>query len=592
MTRPRSLQWVFLGACLAVVLTTVLFVAFLLQYSQRSQLVDGFRDSVLQQVTLLTELAAEQWRPDMDPEAADALADELGRLTGMRVSLISPNGKVIGDSGVATDRLGRLEDHSTRPEVMDARSVGRGWSLRRSSTLGVDLLYAAGLIGPPASPRLIVRLAVPLASVEEVVDRNRSLVILATGLGVLLSLLISWFVARRLSRPVRELTETALQLARGNLGHRSRLYPSNEIGELARAFDTMAGNLQKQMEAVTRAKGRLEAILKGMGEGVLVLTGSGRVFLTNDALARMFDLGGSGEGRQPSELIRNADLLEALRSVLGGERYAALEMITPDPGALDLEVHIAGLSEEGGGGAVAVFRDVSERKRAERVKRDFVANVSHELRTPLTAIRGSAETLLGGGLNDPGHARRFAEMIERHAVRLQNIVDDLLDLARIESGGAAAVERTPVGVAELVREALASVTALAGERGVDLKMSLTGRDFTFPADRRLMIEALVNLLGNAVKYTEKGGSVGITAKRTGNLVWLSVADTGIGIAPEHISRLFERFYRVDKNRSRSQGGTGLGLAIVKHIAQVHHGTVEVSSQPGRGSTFSLLLPAE
>jgi two-component system phosphate regulon sensor histidine kinase PhoR len=295
-------------------------------------------------------------------------------------------------------------------------------------------------------------------------------------------------------------------------------------------------------------------------------------------------------GRTPTEILRNADLQEAIQRVLWGEPHLSLEIRTLGIYPKVLEVHVVGLSDkERQTGAVAVFHDVTERKRLEEVRRDFVANLSHELRTPLTAIRGAVEALRGGGVDAPQHAKRFLEIMERHVVRLQGLLDDLLNLARIESREAHP-KREEIRGSQLAENVLASVAELASSRGIDLVSELPEQEITIRGDRQQLEQALVNLLDNAIKYTERGGTVTLRMDREGEKVRVLVKDTGIGIAPDHLPRIFERFYRADKARSRELGGTGLGLSIVKHIVQSHGGRVEVESFPGMGSTFRIILP--
>ncbi|MEW5914563.1 MAG: ATP-binding protein [Thermodesulfobacteriota bacterium] len=591
MKRGLSSQSWILGGCLVVVLCTLVFVGLLLEHSLGQQMVANIRESLQPEIRALHALVADRWRPEKGIAQSDALAEELGRIVGARVTLITPEGRVVGDSEVPTAKLTGLDNHASRPEVKEALSKGQGYSLRYSTTLNKELMYTALLLERPEGGRLVVRMAVPLLHVEQTLAQTRRLVLWAVFLGVLLSIGAAYLVARGLSRPVQELTKTAAAIAGGDLSQRFRRYPRHEIGALGRAFDQMADNLQSKINDLTRSRDRLEAILRGMVEGVLVTDDQGHILLANRALKQMLSLSVDPLSRLPSEIIRNAELIEALEEVLAGKDYVLREISTLGEPPRHLEAHVVHLSYPGGqAGVVCVLHDVTERKRVEKMRRDLVANVSHELRTPLTAVRGAAETMLDGALDSPQYARHFAELILRQSQRLERLVQDLLELARLESGEAAPRLQT-IQAAELADQALDAVGQAAAAAGVELERRLPKEPLTFKADPRQLEQALLNLLDNAVKYSRQGDKVTLSMERGLDEVVIKVSDTGPGIAAEHLPRIFERFYRVDTNRSRELGGTGLGLAIVKHIAQGHGGRVAVESTLGRGSTFRLILPA-
>ncbi|MCA1987817.1 MAG: HAMP domain-containing protein [Desulfarculus sp.] len=591
--KPRlSFQTRVLIGGLAVVLCTLLFVAVLLERSLGERILSQVQGGLEKQLTLAVDLVSDRWRPSQGLDASENLAEDLGRKLGLRITLITPQGLVVGDSEVGRADLERLENHARRPEVVAAMTSGQGSSIRYSSTLGVDLLYVAGLVGDPSRPGLVVRLALPLSELNRTLTGVRRLVLGAMLLGVLLSVGVAFFMARGISRPLKDLTRTAQIIASGDLSPRVRRYPRHEVGDLGRAFDRMADTLQQKIEDITAAHDRQDGILSAMMEGVMLVDPEGRILLVNQALMRLLDLTRDPVGLTSSEMVRNPDLQDAVGAVLAGQPYQSREIRTLGSNPRHLEVHVARLAGDGpqAGGAVAVFHDISERKRVEKMRRDFVANVSHELRTPLTAIRGSAETLLDGALESPHYAKHFVEMIERHTQRLQRLVEDLLDLARLESGQAPP-KKDAVDAAELADAVLATFSDLAAEKGLELTRSLPREGLKLWGDRRQLEQAVLNLMDNAIKYTQPGGKVGLSFRAGEGGSVIAVSDTGPGIDPQHLPRLFERFYRVDKDRSREMGGTGLGLAIVKHIVQAHGGSLEVDSQPGRGSEFRLIIPA-
>ncbi|MBU1276556.1 MAG: HAMP domain-containing protein [Proteobacteria bacterium] len=589
--KPRlSFQGWILGGCLVVVVCTLVFVAVVMERSLSSHMLELVRSSMQREILTVREVVRDRWRPGEGIPAADRLADELGRIVGSRVTLITPQGKVLGDSRMPQGEVPGMVNHADRPEIVQAMAQGEGSAVRYSSTLGFDLMYTALRLDGPNGQKLLVRLALPLSQVQQALSRTRGLVLWAMFLGVLLSIGVAYLVARGISRPVQQLTRTAASIAAGDLSRRFTRYPRHEIGELGRAFDQMADNLQSTIDDITQSRDRLEAILRGMVEGVLVIDNDGYVLLANQALMKMLELKAVPPGRLPSEIMRNADLLEALDEARAGREYVWREIKTLGATPRHLEAHVVRISGEASGpGMVCVLHDITERKRLEKTRRDLVANVSHELRTPLTAVRGAAETLLDGALDSPQYARHFAELILRQSHRLERLVQDLMELARLESGESPPRPR-PINAAELTDSVMEAVTDLAQAQNTELERRLPREPLVFAADARQVEQAVLNLLDNAIKYTGQAGRVTLAMEARDQEVIISVSDTGPGIAAEYLPRLFERFFRVDTNRSREMGGTGLGLAIVKHIAQVHHGRVEVDSAPGRGSTFRLILP--
>ncbi|MBU4565402.1 MAG: HAMP domain-containing protein [Desulfarculus sp.] len=590
MKARLSFQGWILGGCLVVVVCTLVFVAVVMERSLSSHMLELVRSSMQREILTVREVVRDRWHPGEGVRAGDKLADELGRIVGARVTLITPQGKVVGDSQMSRDKVPEMVNHADRPEIVQAMKEGEGSAVRYSSTLGLDLMYTALRMDGPGDETLLVRLALPLSQVQQALSRTRGLVLWAVFLGVLLSVGVAYLVARSLSRPVQQLTRTAASIASGDLSRRFTRYPRHEIGELGRAFDQMADNLQSTINDITHSRDRLEAILRGMVEGVLVIDNDGQVLLANRALMKMLELKSVPPGRLPSEIIRNADLLEALDEARAGREYVWREIQTLGNTPRFLEAHVVRISNEAAGpGMVCVLHDITERKRLEKTRRDLVANVSHELRTPLTAVRGAAETLLDGALDSPQYASHFAELILRQSHRLERLVQDLMELARLESGESPPRLR-PIDAAELTDSVLEGVIDLAQAQGIELERRLPREPLVFAADARQVEQAVLNLLDNAIKYSGQGGRVTLAMEEKNDEVVISVSDTGPGIAAEFLPRLFERFYRVDTNRSREMGGTGLGLAIVKHIAQVHHGRVEVSSAPGQGSTFRFILP--
>ncbi|OGG54902.1 MAG: hypothetical protein A3F84_27245 [Candidatus Handelsmanbacteria bacterium RIFCSPLOWO2_12_FULL_64_10] len=556
----------------------------------------------------------------------DAVADSLGLLTGVRVTLIDRSGTVLGDSGVEGPALPGVENHAGRPEVREALASGVGSDVRRSATVGVDLLYVALLVPEASQAVRVVRLAAPLTDVQKILDQIRDTLLIASLWGLLLSLVLCYGASYVISRPIRTMTSVARDMARGDFSARAYAPSSDELDSLARALNEMSSQLKARIDQITEEKSLLEAVLASATEGILVTDERGSVLSANAALRDLFQAPPSSPvvGRPSIEVVRNPDVQDAIERTLRSGEETVREVALLSPAERRLEAHFNPIRlHDAVIGSVGIFYDVTEMRRMERMRRDFVANVSHELRTPLTAIKGCAETLADGALDDRGAAHRFVGTIRSHADRLSALIDDLLSLSRIESG-AQEVRRVSQPIQPILRSAVQVVEAAAMQKRITLQTGVPDALPDIPCDETLIEQALVNLLDNAVKYTQEGGRVGIEARivhgqgetekrRNGETErgergnspiprfpdspapgWVEVAvkDTGIGISPEHLPRVFERFYRVDRARSRALGGTGLGLSIVKHVVEAHGGSVRAESEVGKGSVFKILLPVD
>jgi two-component system phosphate regulon sensor histidine kinase PhoR len=516
-----------------------------------------------------------------------------------------------------------MDNHATRPEVLQALAKGSGQAVRFSRTVDRDLVYFAQVVPQPDRDRLILRLAIPVGEIIHSFSRFRrdflgvALVSLAAAAGIALL----W--ARRITQPLRQMAGFAQAVARGELGHRLPVRSRDELGDLAEALNSMTSDLQETLQRLEAEGRRIRTIMESMAEGLLVIDARGRISLVNPAAEAMLGLKRDAAlGQTPLEAVRSYELDELFKAAAQGVGTISAEVALPYPRRRVLAGTAAAIRDAGGAyqGAVLALRDVTQLKRLEEARMEFVVNVSHELRTPLTAIRGYAETLLEDGLEDRQEARRFLEIIHRHAERLGRLLNDLLDLSNIELEKAPLSIR-PVGVTDATRQALAMLTPQAERKAVRLATEVPDGLPPVLADRDRLVQILVNIIDNAVKYTPEGGSVTVTARQvtgghgeTGNrrtgeasapmlqfpspiryegqFVEIAVEDTGIGIPAKDLPRITERFYRVDKARSRDLGGTGLGLAIVKHLVQAHHGTLAIESEPGKGTRVRISLPAD
>ena len=573
-------------ASVAVVAAVVLGAGLVAERELRSWLMNHLRDDLVRQVDVVA--AAVAAARSTEGAAADELADALGSALLARVTLIGADGRVLGDSRVALADLPSTGSHADRPEVRAAFSADRGWAERRSATVDEDMLYSARVV--PGTAVRVVRVAIPLAVVDDAVTRLRLMLAIAGLVGLGIAVAMSLAASQLLSGTLRALVRHAQALAVGMEG-RTVAVPADEIGGLRGTLDKLAAALERNVAALAEERGRMGAVLDAMEEGVIALGSDGSVTLANPAARRLLGIVGDPVSRSLLELTRApalAALAEAARartSVTGAVELASAAGRT-------LSAHAA--ATRGAGGAVLVLHDVTEVRRLERVRRDFVANVSHELRTPVSVIRANAETLLLGALDDQTRARGFVEAIDRSAERLARILADLLDLARIESG-TLRLEHAPLPLDPLLRKMLETFAERARSRGQTLTIddeATGGADVVALADASALEQVLVNLLDNALKYTPPGGKVVLRAVRAGDHCRIEVQDDGPGIEPHHWPRLFERFYRVDAGRSREVGGTGLGLAIVKHLAEALGGKVGVGAASGRGAIFWVELHSD
>ncbi len=519
----------------------------------------------------------------------DALADRAAEGARARVTLIASDGSVLGDSDVPVERLQAVENHASRPEVGAALSGGVGRDARASTTVGRRLLYVALPAGRPGGG--VVRVAAELSELEAAITDLREQLVLAGAAGVLASLVLAYGVSWLTLRPLRELRGLTNALSAGDLDYRIPRRFRDELGEISRAIRSLAEQLRERVAEATREQEQLRAVLDGMAEGVLVVDEHNEIVLANHRVAAFYGVRPPLQGRSVLAALRDAELdgLLAEAGHTDDPVSRTLELAHPAHRSLRVQATRFPAAPARRLGSVAVLHDVTELARLETMRRDFVANASHELRTPLAAIRGFAETLLGDASLPEEKRRSYLEVIDRHAKRLGTLVDDLLELSRIESGQAT-LELQLVDVPAVAAGLLRDCEARLREKRLDAASQAKGPGGAW-ADPQAVWQILSNLLDNAIKYTEPGGKIRIRVEGDLRRVRVAVADTGAGIPERDLARIFERFYRVDRARSRALGGTGLGLAIVKHLVQGQGGEITVESELGRGSTFSFTLPS-
>ncbi len=588
--RPRTLLWQF-----GLVLMAVQAIAAVALGAWAAAAIGEYeRDRVTGQMQMLAPLVAARVEPDLRNGDGGGLADlarSLGRSCGARVTVIGPDGRVIADS---QEEPADLDNHRFRPEVDSALATGRGTAVRYSGPLGTDLVYVAVAVPPGEPPAAVIRLAMPV-SADGAAGRLRG-ALLAGGLACLgLTLGATWLVSRALSASVMRVARGAAGFAAGDFRHRIARPASRELAAVTDAFNQMAGQIEHSIDQLRAHQHEQQAVLQSMGNGVLALDAEQRVLSVNRAAERMLSLDGqAARGRLLQEVVREPDLHRFVAAVFAGTGKISGELAIRHGTRRTLEALAEPLDDEEGAaaGLVVVLNDVTQLRRLESIRNDFAANVSHELQTPITAIKGYVETLLDCEPPDATEQRRFLEIIARNADRLAAIVEDLLALARLEEPNTARVlERTDTRLAPLLASVAGQFERAASEKAVTLAVDVPD-DLRAVINAPLIGQAVGNLVSNAIKFSEPRSAVTLSARLRDGTLDVAVADQGPGIPAHHLPRLFERFYRVDKARSRKFGGTGLGLAIVKHIAMVHGGKATVESDVGRGSVFHILLPAE
>jgi two-component system phosphate regulon sensor histidine kinase PhoR len=516
-----------------------------------------------------------------DPRTWPETAIRLGELIGHRVTLIDPAGHVRGDTEFPADALRELENHGHRPEVLAAEDSSHGVAARHSVSTNQDRLYVAVRGGPPGLA--VVRLSATLATVDAQVSAVQQAVAAAGGVAMLIAAVLAWIGGRHYADPLVKLTAAAQAIA----AERSPIFPDSRIPEIAqhiRALRTMHRELSERFLELRQQREQSATLVEAMADGVIAADARGTIHTCNNAARRLLRLDAAVALPPLPELFHEKTVRELVGEVRNGQAVDPRELRLDDR---DLAVAGHPLPN---GGALLVLRDISRLRRLETMRRDFVANVSHELKTPLTAIAGYAETLVGEAPAD-SDTSKFAATILSHARRMQRLVEDLLDLSRIESGGwrPSAVS---IDVATAVREAWNPFVERARVGKVEFGSSVSPGAELVSVDPDALRQILTNLFDNAIRHIPRGGRLTVTADPAPGEegVALVVADTGTGIPPEHLPRVFERFYRVDPGRSREQGGTGLGLAIVKHLVDAHGGRVTAESALGRGTTIRIFLP--
>lgn len=518
-------------------------------------------------------------------------AAENGKIASVRVTVVDGAGKVLADN---QSDPAAMNNHSNRPEIIDAFQSGSGSSIRYSRTLGKNELYFACRVAKPGWQGIVLRLAIPLQDISEGFRPTQRELVLISCFPFLLAAILGYLFARSLTKRVAEIRNFSADMAQGNLSARVHITSNDELGSLASSLNATADAMQQYVRELQEEKNRSQAILEGMQAGVLATNAEGRITLINPALLKILELKGADYlGKRVLEIIRNAELKGILDRALMGQKEvtATIEITLSTKRTFAVVVVPLFHPNSTLSGVVAVLHDISRIVELENIRKDFVANLSHELRTPLTSIRGFAETLLDGALADRKNNRRFVEIIKNHANRLTDLTNDLLTLASLESEKIR-LKLEPVEWGVLMEEVKEEAKPLWTPRRQQISIEATQDLPASQGDRERLRHVLVNLLDNAIKFTSEEGKISLRAALAADqaAVEVHVTDNGPGIPSQDLPRIFERFYRVDKARSRELGGTGLGLSIVKHLVELHRGKVGVTSQLGEGSDFYFVIP--
>ncbi len=576
----RSLYWKITIPFAALVLIGMgILGIYLVQMSSDTQLAQ-LRQQLVSEAHVISEVALPDFAPPVNGSQLNALARRTGGQASIRVTLIAPDGTVLGDS---LEDPATMANQSATPEVAAALASGVGQSTRRDPN-GEDVMYVAVPVVSQGKTVGVARIAVSEASVESAIGNARLTIFVALGVGAVAVIVSAALIARMITRPVRRMTRAARRIASGEMHQAIPVDSQDEVGQLGHAFNEMSRSVRDSMAAISEERGKLATVFASVTDGLAMVDAEGQLALANPAVERLFGFKESAMLGQPLiRAVRDDEIDGALKECLRTRREQTVQV----GAASGRFLRVIAVPLERPYGALLVIQDLTEMRSLQTTRREFVANVSHELRTPLTGIKAIVETLQDGAIDDRQVAADFLAKIDAEVDRMSQMVSELIELSRIESGGIE-LKLEPVDLNEVARHVIARFTPLAERAGVSLSADLADGLPAVSADRERIEQVLINIVHNAIKFTPSGGKATIVTRPAPDAVSVAVTDTGIGISREDLPHIFERFFKAD--RSRSSGGTGLGLAIAKHTVQAHHGTISVASEEGRGSTFTFTLP--
>ncbi len=585
-----KLFWRLFGSYILISGLAAVAIYFVMANRRETQAIAQLNRRLAELTAALQPYAADVFSADMEAALFQQRANELTAISSARITLVDADGVVLVDT---QSEPSQMENHLSRTEMQVALRDEIGTAERESATMGIRMMYVARRVDRNGQAVGFVRTALPLTEVDSFVARQTApLVSVVVGIS-LAGLIASYLVVSRILRPGAELQVAATSIAEGKTASIPTFNRKDELSRLASAFSRMSKQLDKRLRQMQQRASELSAVLGGMAEGIIAIDERGRILFVNDTAVSLFNLPDDDLRQRPLwEVLRHPSVQKVVEQATREKKKQQIEFETIDGPPRQIELNVTPMPGDPGQGYVLGFRDVSELRRLERLRSEFVANVSHELKTPLASILACAETLRGGAIHDPEIGMEFAQSIERQGERLQQLILDLLSLARIEAGEEP-LELLPQPAAEAAKECMTHHAHTAEAKNITILLEPIDPQLSVLADAEGLRQILDNLVDNGIKYSRAGGSVTIRWKRAAadRFAVLEVEDTGIGISQADQARIFERFYRADKARSREMGGTGLGLSIVKHLSQAFGGSVAVRSEIGKGSVFSVTLPA-
>jgi two-component system phosphate regulon sensor histidine kinase PhoR len=575
---------------LTIVVILLASICYYLNFTLSQFLFHNIQDKLIKEANLATIYVQNNISSVGSVSKLDTLADTIGEQLDLRVTIINAQGVVLGDSELSVEQVKGIENHLTRPEISTAFRQGVGESRRYSVTVKQEMLYYARSFSHDNTTS-VLRLAIPLFDIQVLSKRLLQTLVFGLIIALFVTAIIGFFATKYMTQPLLAIANVAKGIANGNFSNRTGIYSQDEIGDLAKSIDHMSDQIRMRIDEVSQSRTRLEAVFFNMFDGVMIVDNDGKIKLINDTLKELIDLKEEAIDKRPLEVIRTIEIQNIIDDILiKGEAVVKSELRLLLPEERVLLVHATPIKRNDQfDGAVLVFHDVTEIQRLESIRRDFVANVSHELRTPVTSIKGYTETLLDGAIEDKEVATDFLNIIQVDCDRLVKLVDELLDLSKIESGKYD-LNKNCVNLSGLIEKVIKHLKKQAAKNNIEMINDSDKNLSKVLCDEVVIEQVFFNLCENAIKYNKENGSIKISAEESESSVTFHIQDTGIGIPDKDLSRIYERFYRVDKARSREFGGTGLGLSIVKHLIQAHGGDVYVTSQVGVGTTFSFSLP--
>lgn len=590
MSVKKSFRLKLTISYVSVILLSFGLIAFFLDKNLEENSLQDIKKSLLTQARIIENQLEPEYFQKNNTGYLNEMVTALSQQINCRLTIIDVLGTVLADSQKVQKEVLKMENHLRRPEVQSALNTGSGIDTRYSSTLKMDMLYVALAVKEHNEILGFLRLALPLESVQEILFTVRKTVLLGLIFALGLAFVLGSVISSSMIKPINRIIIASRRFSQGDFRHRIYLDSQDEIAELGNTLNKMAQDIENKIKEVSRQNQHLSVVFNSMIEGVVLVDKNARIISLNRAVEKIFGIPAQKQsGRLFLEAIPNNDISEVINNVLEKKEFVSQELILNWPVQKIFQVNAAPiLDKDGVSGCLAVIHDITKVRELETIRRDFVANVSHELKTPLTSIKGFVETLLEGALDDKENSRNFLKIIQEHAKRLDDLVNDLLDLSHIESGEIK-LELKDFNLTELADEIFSRFKSGLKKKSIAAVNNLPQK-FIVRADKKRIEQVLVNLIDNAIKFNREKGTIKIYGFDSDGKANIGVEDSGIGISAKDIPRIFERFYRVDKTRSRELGGTGLGLSIVKHIVELHSGSVGVESTEGLGSKFWFTLP--